>query len=261
MKTPDTPPTIDIATLTGLQLEVRSYTAEVKSHSHDYHQLVLPVSGNLDIQINNTGGQVDTRKGAIIAAGSVHEFSAEDGNLFLVADIPFSLARQLEQLPAFIELDASLSHYIQFLHSQMARHASSQPTTPSASQQQMLLLLIQLLNERFSTPHDTSDTRITAVKHYIDNHYAEPLSGQQLASTANLSIRQLGQIFKTQTGMTPQQYLLEKRMQTAWLLLSNTDQPVQIIADKVGYQNLAAFSDRFRKHFGHSPRYFRQHAK
>ncbi|WP_261844656.1 helix-turn-helix domain-containing protein [Aliamphritea ceti] len=240
--------------LTGLQINLRSYASDTKSHSHDYHQLVLPVSGHLDMQIDNTGGQVDTYQGAIIAAGAVHEFSAEGSNRFLVADIPQQLARQLEQLPAFIELDASLSHYVQFLHSQIT---AKQHT----SQQQMLLLLIQLLNERFNTRSTPADTRIDTAKQYIDSHYAERLSANQLALIANLSPRQLGQLFKSQTGMTPQQYLLEKRMQTAWFLLHNTDQPVQIIADKVGYQNLAAFSDRFRKHFGQSPRHFRQHTK
>ncbi|MBN3560604.1 helix-turn-helix domain-containing protein [Aliamphritea spongicola] len=258
MDNTEKPASFDTSVLTGLQLDVRSYTADSKSHSHDYHQLVLPVSGNLDIRIDNTSGQVDTCQGAIIAAGAAHEFAAEGSNHFLVADIPYSLARQLEQLPAFIELDDSLSHYVQFLHSQIT---SQQTQQPPSSQQQMLLLLIQLLNERFANTKINPDARITAVKHYIDTHYAEAVTAEQLAATANLSPRQLGQIFKAETGMTPQQYLLEKRMQTAWLLLSNTQEPIQIIADKVGYRNLAAFSDRFRKHFGHSPRYFRLHGE
>lgn len=257
MDNKEQPATIDTGALTGLQLDLRSYTTDTESHSHDYHQLVLPVAGNLDIQIGNTGGLVDNCKGAIIAAGAVHEFAAQGSNRFLVADIPYSLARQLEQLPVFIELDDSLSHYVQFLHSQMTGQQTQQPS----SQQQMLLLLIQLLNERFTDTDSNPDARVTAVKRYIDNHYAEAITARQLASTANLSPRQLGQIFKARTGMTPQQYLLEKRMQTAWLLLSNSQEPVQIIADKVGYRNLAAFSDRFRKHFGHSPRYFRQHSE
>jgi AraC-like DNA-binding protein len=50
-------------------------------------------------------------------------------------------------------------------------------------------------------------------------------------------------------------------MQRAWQLLKVGELNVQQVADRVGYSNLAAFSDRFRKHFGQSPRYFRPIAK
>ena len=58
--------------------------------------------------------------------------------------------------------------------------------------------------------------------------------------------------------MTTTQYLIEKRMQRAWQLLSDGALQVQQVAEQVGYTSLAAFSDRFRRHFGHSPRHFRQ---
>lgn len=61
--------------------------------------------------------------------------------------------------------------------------------------------------------------------------------------------------------MTPQQYLIERRMQRAWQLLSETDLQVQQVAERVGYSNLAAFSDRFRRHFGRSPRQFRRYGE
>ena len=241
-------------TTKNLQLDLRTYDSDIQSHSHEYHQLVMPVRGNLDITVNHASGQVSPIQGAIIAAGSEHAFAATGQNQFLVADIPYHLAQQLERLPAFINLDTSLSHYVQFLHSQVQSKQHS-------NQQQMLLLLIQLLNERFCDDEINIDQRIANVKDYIEQHYATPLTLQQLAKVANLSQRQMSTLFKAQTGMTAQQYLLEKRMQTAWLLLCNTTQSVQQVADQVGYQNLTAFSDRFRKHFGKSPRHFRQHDK
>ena len=61
--------------------------------------------------------------------------------------------------------------------------------------------------------------------------------------------------------MTPRQYLIEKRMQRAWQLLSEDRLQVQQVAQRVGYANLAAFSDRFRRHFGRAPSYFRRNAE
>jgi AraC-like DNA-binding protein len=62
-------------------------------------------------------------------------------------------------------------------------------------------------------------------------------------------------------GMTPHQYLIEKRMQAAWRLLEAGELNVQQVAERTGYSSLSAFSDRFHKHFGHSPRRIRQITK
>ncbi len=43
-------------------------------------------------------------------------------------------------------------------------------------------------------------------------------------------------------------------MEKAKALLTHTDLPVQLIAERVGYTDLSAFSRRFSIHFGLSPR-------
>jgi transcriptional regulator GlxA family with amidase domain len=121
----------------------------------------------------------------------------------------------------------------------------------------MLLLLIQLLQERFGDSLRL-DRRVEVARAYLDRYFQQKISLAQLASIASLSPRQLGELFRGQLGMTPQQYLTEKRMQHAWQLLEAGHLSVQRVAERVGYTSLAAFSDRFRKHFGYSPRHYRQ---
>ncbi len=238
---------------TNLTLNLRSYSHEAKSHQHDYHQLVLPIAGHLAMNIGHQEGQASPQQAAIIPAGQNHEFAASDLNSFVVADVPAALAPELEKLPAFIPLDPALAHYVAFLHQNLLLKQSQN----SSSQRQMLLLLIQLLQERFGTAIQT-DRRIEAARSYLDHHFTESISAAQLATVANLSQRQLNDLFRRQLSMTPQQYLIEKRMQQAWQLLETTALSIQQVAHRVGYNNLSAFSDRFKKHFGHSPRHFRQ---
>jgi AraC-like DNA-binding protein len=59
---------------------------------------------------------------------------------------------------------------------------------------------------------------------------------------------------KDVTGQTVMQYIAHQRMARAKALLSHTDYPVHIVAEKVGYQDVSAFSRRFSKHFGVSPK-------
>ncbi|NVK44547.1 MAG: helix-turn-helix transcriptional regulator [Oceanospirillaceae bacterium] len=232
----------------NLTLDLRSYDRETRRHHHDYHQLVLPLSGELDMSIAGHEGRVGQASAAIIAAGEDHAFAADSENRFIVADIPPALAPELERLPAFIPLDTALSQYVAFLHSELERAASA-----THGRRQMLLLLIQLLTERYGADLRI-DRRVQAARGWIDAHLEQPVTLPQLAAIAHLSPRRLTELFKANLGMTPQQYQLERRMQEAWALLETSDLSVQRIAEQVGYGNLAAFSDRFRRHFGKSPR-------
>jgi AraC-like DNA-binding protein len=236
----------------NLTLDLRSYSGEARVHQHDFHQLVLPVEGVLSMDIDGHEGDVSRVGIALISAGKDHQFSGSDQNCFVVADVPAALAPEFEQLPAFIELDKALAQYVTFLHRQLVQ----QQENPS-SERQMLLLLIELLKERFGYAVQL-DKRIEAVRNYLDQNYPQQISQSQLATIASLSVRQLNEIFRRDLGMTPQQYLVEKRMQQAWKLLTQGRLQVQQIAERVGYASLAAFSDRFRRHFGHSPRHFRR---
>lgn len=237
-----------------LTLDLRSYSRAADSHQHDYHQLVLPVSGELEMTVNHTGGRVDATRASVIPAGQEHAFSAPHDNCFVVADIPDQLAPELEKLPAFIELTPALAQYVSFLHLQLQQQQTG------TSQRQMLLLLLQLLQEQYGKAA-TPDRRIAAAQSHLDQHFSQPVTVAQLARIASLSPRHLSTLFRQSLGMTPQQYLLEKRMQRAWQLLSQSGLSIQQVAEQVGYQNLSAFSDRFRKHFNHPPSYFRRSGK
>ncbi|MCV6621748.1 MAG: AraC family transcriptional regulator [Cellvibrionaceae bacterium] len=235
-----------------LTLELRSYNSESRSHQHDYHQLVLPVVGELELNVGQQEGKVSEQSIALVAAGKEHGFSATENNTFVVADVPSILAPQLEKLPAFIPLDSTLAHYVSFLHSHLSMNERR-----TSSERQMLLLLIQLFQERYGNSLRL-DRRLEAAREYLDQHYQQSLSLSQLATVANLSSRQLNELFCREIGMTPQQYLIEKRMQLAWQLLESTNLSVQQIAERVAYSNLSSFSSRFRKHFGKPPSYFRK---
>lgn len=241
-----------------LLLDLRSYDSETDSHSHNYHQLVLPIQGTLNLEIGSQGDVLEKQQAAIIAAGKSHGFSGSAENCFVVADIPPTLAPELERLPAFITLSPALASYVLFLNLQL--QSSNAHTCNQATQRQMLLLLIQLLFEQVGAPINL-DRRLTAARHYLEKNYAQKITLERVANQSGISTRQLRDLFRRDLGMTPQQYLIEIRMQKAWRLLEAGQLSVQQAADAVGYNNLAAFSDRFRKHFDIPPSYFRRSPK
>lgn len=177
-------------------LQLKSYGDQGQKHAHDHHQMVLPLVGTLSLSVDAKAGEVSSGKAAIIAAGHDHDFAATDANRFVVADIPAALAPMLDKLPCFVQLDAGLEQYVQFLHSQLKQGNES-----SQTQHQMLLLLIQLLQERFGDKLRL-DRRVATAKRFIDDNYHQKITVSQLAAIAHLSQRQLNQLFRDQVGST-----------------------------------------------------------
>lgn len=269
------------------QLQLKSYQRDAKSHCHDFHQLVLPIKGVLNLEIGHDYGQVETRRAALICANESHAFEGKGDNQFIVADIPIALAPTFDRLPTFIQFDESLYQYTQFLSSQLIlsqqpsnwQHSRQQELNPilcsntqnKLLQHQMLVLLLQLLNTQVNNqlpfnshspvPATLEDQRLVQAKQYIEQHFTDKDVIAKAASAACLSPRQLRARFTQDYHLSPSQFLLEHRMQVASQLILHSRLPMQQIADHCGYSHLSAFSDRFQQHFQQSPSQFRRRGK
>lgn len=105
---------------------------------------------------------------------------------------------------------------------------------------------------------EVADDRIHAVITYIEQHYAEPLTLEQLAKFANYSPNHLGKRFKDTTGYPPMRYLSNVRIERAKLLLQGANDPISVIMEKTGFTDAAYFSKSFKKVIGYSPQKFRK---
>lgn len=96
------------------------------------------------------------------------------------------------------------------------------------------------------------------IKDYIDRHFAEEFSLQQMADALHVSPYYLSHVCKEATGYSPLQYVLRRRIGEAQTLLITTDLPVTRIAAQVGYDNPSHFNAQFAKAVGMAPRTFRR---
>jgi AraC family transcriptional regulator len=97
-----------------------------------------------------------------------------------------------------------------------------------------------------------SGRRLAAVLEYIDAHFAETISLQDLAQIAGLSPRHLCCAFRRSVGMAPHRYLVERRLERAKLLLGGTGCLAQIALD-CGFASQQHFTSAFRQALGTTP--------
>lgn len=105
------------------------------------------------------------------------------------------------------------------------------------------------------------DERVLRALDHIDAHLAQPLSVGAIARTVSLSESRFAHLFADQVGMSPSRYVESQRMSSAMQLLELTTRPVNEIAAQVGFADPLYFSTRFRRHTGHSPLRYREHAE
>ncbi|MNI16624.1 Arabinose operon regulatory protein [compost metagenome] len=92
---------------------------------------------------------------------------------------------------------------------------------------------------------------------YMDQHYAEPIQLEELATYVHLSKHHLCRMFSKYYGFTPIHYLRRRRIQEALCLLRDTDLPARDIALRTGFDNLGYFGKVFRALAGMSPTEYR----
>lgn len=88
---------------------------------------------------------------------------------------------------------------------------------------------------------------------FVRENYPRPISVEQLAEIAHLSVSALERRFKKYLKKTPGQFINEVRLESARKLLIETRQPIAEIAYQCGFSEPSYFSKQFRRLFGELP--------
>ncbi len=99
---------------------------------------------------------------------------------------------------------------------------------------------------------------IEEAERYIMEHLAETITVEGLAKLVYLSPDHLTRLFKKERGQTVIDYITSQRMFWAKELLSQMDMSIAMVSAKVGYPNYSYFTKVFKKHYGMTPREYRQ---
>jgi len=109
-----------------------------------------------------------------------------------------------------------------------------------------------------SATRDELYRRLLRARDYAAASFAEPVTLADLSRVACLSPNHLLRTFRQAFGMTPHQYLTERRLDEARRLLTRTEMTVTEVCLEAGFESLGSFSSLFRRRFGVPPSVFRR---
>jgi AraC-like DNA-binding protein len=242
---------------------------ESGEHNHDHAQVLIGWRGRMDCRFDDTAGRLASGRAALVPAGAGHLYAGlSDDSELLVIDVSFvdPYIRSLEsacalhfsdtlfQRPEIITLDAVTLPLLDFAATQLQQ--AQQPGKALVSCQLVSLFMTQLCQL-----YASDSTRLAArarldiaeLNRFIDRRLAEPPSNAQLASAMNLSESHFYALCQRQLGVTPQHYLMHRRLQQAQYLLLNSRMPLAALAQEVGFADASSFSRAFKNHFSETP--------
>lgn len=92
---------------------------------------------------------------------------------------------------------------------------------------------------------------------YIQNHYAEDVSLQDIANSASISRSEASRCFQSYLHTSPVNYLLKYRVERSMQLLRDNNMTVEAVALECGFSSSAYFCKIFRAHTGMTPKQYR----
>lgn len=272
----------------SIQHKITQETEKKQLHLHEQLELIVAVSDNMSCQYE--AGQLKIPAGSILLLDSLSPhyiyknrqgqpvdryvlyFSSEYISRLSVPE--FNLLRCFYRshtpVPGLVQPSADEIPTLQLLLEDMIKSDTLRrqfsPHSPDAIAYEMetrFLLgrfLVQL-NQLYSHGEDNGGVsvsseevnRVLFIKDHIQKYYDQPLRVEELARQFFISKTQLYKAFHSVLGVSVGNYILQIRIIKAKDLLRNSDCSIEMIAEKVGYQNLSAFSRAFKAQVGISP--------
>ncbi|WP_265535257.1 helix-turn-helix domain-containing protein [Pseudomonas saponiphila] len=245
-----------IATPTA-SLALRSYSAQIELHEHDYHQIVLPQSGAMEIEVDGRGGRVDWSQGVIIPAGCPHAFSASTANTFLVLDVALSSPRaqtfEAETIKrlnekSFFPVRPQIRHLLEYA----TRSVPLLTSSPEVAQSWSTLLMSTLVQPHSHSPDHGQLTLARALTH-IENNLGTALTASEIARMSGTSERRLYRLFEQHLKTTPFAHVTRLRLDLAMDLLRDTRLSITDIAHRAGYADQSALNHALKKNRNLTP--------
>lgn len=236
-----------------LSLHQRSYGALNDPDRHTYAQLVLPLAGEVRLDIEGKAGRLDPLHGALVAPGAWHAQCSTVSNRSLILDVDAATMthgawQHLLERP-FMTLSPACRKLIDYL-GMMAEHQA----TPPAVLHGWLPLLLDTV--ALVAPQPAS--RLAALRARIEAEPALPWSTESMARCAGVSVSRLHALFRAELDASPHAWLQQQRLEHACAWLAGSGRTVAAIALAAGFADQSALTRAMRQAMDTTPAAYRK---
>lgn len=229
----------------------------MRLHQHRCHELVYYETGTGLTRLNGVEYRYEPNTYALILPDMPHDEYREENSEVLC--VGFSLAsRELPRLQPGLYCDAPDAPILRALVDIMDELRDKNAYYDRLLQLRVSEMVIDHLRAVASHDSGRPEDNLLYARSFMDEHFNQKLSVQELAAMSGYSYHHFRHLFKAKFGLSPIQYLIGKRLERARSLLLYTDLPLSSITTACGFSNDAQFCTMFKREIGETPLTFRQ---
>ena len=138
---------------------------------------------------------------------------------------------------------------------------SEEPFFEDICSAKLKIILLKMLSNDIGAVRGASNMRIRHALRYIEAHYAEQITNEEIAASVGLHPYYLSRLVKEECGVSLHRYLLEYRLSVGASMLEEGEENVENISAQCGFSYCSHFISAFRSRYGMSPKmYAKTHA-
>lgn len=244
--------------------KVLSLPRQASQHDHQHHQLVFGLEGDTAFELVGHSREVSIGHGCLVPCATDHVFGGLGDNRILVLDLPTESDDRLQQerldrlfqQPRYFHCPPELQLLLRTLSRELEYNPEDSLLQEACSN--TLICALQRQLEQTRPARIQGRLNLQLLDDYIDLHLERRLQVAELAGLFCLSASQFFARFRDQTGLTPAQYVAERRLQAVRQALREAPDSIAQLADRYGFGNQSALTRAFRQRFDLSPAQFRR---
>ena len=243
---------------------------EFSYHYHDFHKVVIFISGKAAYHIEGKAYQLKPWDILLVNRHAIHRPEIDSSVpyerfiLWIQNDIPWQellkcFQKANDRSYNLVRLNSALQEKMKDILFELENSAKSDEYGREILTQSLFLQFMVYLNRIFlekqyifDKKSYTFDSQIASILQYINHNLKEDLSVETLSARYYVSKYHLMRKFKQETGYTLHNYIVNKRLLMARTLISN-GMPVTKAARESGFAEYSTFSRAYRKQFKTNP--------
>ncbi len=241
-------------------------------HWHEEIELLYPLNGESTIQIEGRKYQITNKHLTVIAPRQVHStYTYSNTSMFICIHISGKYMEKYlpdldmykihcipdditdEQFPEYLSICKQMEELTRLYIEDVPAYLME----AEGIIMQILARLIRYFSVRTITEESAADKltleRIRNVITYVEEHFREPISLNNIAEHLGLGKEYFCRFFKKNMGMSFLQYVGEVRVSHIYQDLIRTDIPIGELAEQNGFSNQKLFNRTFRAVYGCTP--------
>jgi len=248
----------------AIDAEVRVYKGLGGYHVHPFAQVIVPLDGLMEIEVEGRGARLTPNVFAALDVSEKHDFDTAKDTRFLVFDVGkdvlaknVGLARGLPFGQGVRTIDPRAFRFLRYYAMELQHQTLAKP-----SRQLLALSGLALLAEASADVRPRKHAaRIAAAARWIEDHAHTSDGIADIAMRFALSRSHFVALFQREMGRSPKQHAIDARMSRAVDLLLKSGRSISEIAFEIGYDNVSGFTRTFTRRFGMTPTEFKSRQK